>query len=149
MNRRIIRRNAAPYNRLGNCTHLAGWRFCDLKPPPQQADVMDAMGHIQPKLAAPSKAKSGPDRRRSGRTPDASVAFIHSPTSSCAAERIAIAGLNVSKHGLAFSVDQPLAVGAYFMLDLPSGQTTREREILILHCQPLDGGRFGVGAEFA
>jgi len=107
------------------------------------------MGHIQPKLAAPSKSKSGPDRRRSGRTADASAAFIHSPTSPAQAGRIPVAGLNVSKHGLAFSVDRPLAVGAYFTLDLPVGQSTREREILILHCQPLDGGRFGVGAEFA
>ena len=111
--------------------------------------MLSEMSHIQPKLSAPSKAKSGSDRRRSQRTTGGLAASIHSPTDTAAAARIPVAGLNVSKHGLAFSVDKPVAVGAYFMLDLPSDKAKPEREILILHCKPIDGGRFGVGAEFA
>lgn len=106
------------------------------------------MSSIHPKLAAPSKAKSGDDRRRSNRTADAAVAWMYSPTAAAAAPKIAVAGLNVSKHGLAFSTDRAVAVGAYFKLDLPPGAKPAEREIIILHCKPLAEGKFGVGAEF-
>jgi PilZ domain len=93
--------------------------------------------------------KSTADRRRSTRTPHVAQAWVVSPTSTRPAEeRLEVAALNLSRHGVAFQVPQPLPEGAYYLIEIAVGAQRLTSEVRIISCRRSDQAAFEVGAEF-
>lgn len=97
--------------------------------------------------SAAKSASNSAERRRSTRKPHVVEAWIVSPTSRSDADRVAVQSVNVSRHGVAFSSQTPVAVGAFHRIDIRIDERTTQREILISYCRPV-GSRFDVGGEF-
>lgn len=101
-----------------------------------------------PKSAKPAAhLPSADERRRVKRSPSGTGAWIVSPTSTRASDRVRITAINISSRGIAFQSPTTLPTGAYFQIDLSEfGQSSRE--IKILRCQAAQGDAFEVGAVF-
>jgi hypothetical protein len=89
------------------------------------------------------------ERRRSQRTPQSMDAFIASPTAKNPNDRLEAQSVNVSKHGVAFRVNKPMAVEAYFIIDFGIGNQRTVTEIRTISCRQTTDGHYEIGAEFA
>jgi hypothetical protein len=75
------------------------------------------------------------DRRRSERCPYVAEAWIWSPTSTDPADRIEVTSLNLSRHGLGFSMPTPLPTGSFHMVEIGVGPQRITSEIRIISCR--------------
>ena len=104
------------------------------------------MSVVSPRFMAKGFAKEG-ERRRETRSSHAGQAWISSPTATTAAERTAVSSVNLSRHGVAFRSPVPLAVGAYFRLQIARTTGASTTEIRVIHCKKHADG-FDIGSEF-
>ena len=91
------------------------------------------------------RVPSQPERRRSRRRPHVVGAFLFSPTGG---SKIAVASVDLSKHGIRLSVREPIACGTYHRLELGMGEQQTASEIRILSCRKEPDGTYHVHAEF-
>ena len=96
----------------------------------------------------PSAAQPLLDRRRSHRKPHLAQAFIASPTATNPAERIEVATLNLSRHGVAFELARPVPEHTFYNIEIAMGDQRLLSEIKIISCQKTDHGAWQIGAEF-
>jgi hypothetical protein len=89
------------------------------------------------------------ERRRSQRSPYVMEAWISSPTATEGEERLEAKAVNVSKHGVAFQLTKPLAVSAYYVIDLKLGPQRLITEVCTISCRQTESGMYEVGASFA
>ncbi len=71
---------------------------------------------------APHSPNIGRNRRRSERRPHVAEAWLSSPTATDASDRLEVTSLNISRHGIAFDLDQPLPVGTFHIVELGVGE---------------------------
>lgn len=90
----------------------------------------------------------GEERRRSVRYPRVADAWIWSPTSDPEDARQEVTAVNLSRHGVAFDLDAPVATGSFQMIEIALGEQRLVSEIRIISCRELDDGQFEVGAAF-
>jgi hypothetical protein len=90
----------------------------------------------------------GAERRRSERKQHVAGAWIQSPTSTDPSERIEVTSVNISRHGVCFSLLRPIPDGAFYMMEVSLGEQKIVSEIQIVNCRRDATGRFDVGAEF-
>jgi hypothetical protein len=90
--------------------------------------------------------KSGADRRRSDRVPYIIDAWLQSPSSP--GQRLEVIAVNLSRHGAAFQIDQPLAVGEYHVLEIGLGEKSLICKSVVRRCLDLDNGQYEIGVEF-
>jgi len=88
------------------------------------------------------------ERRRSVRTPHVAEAWVVSPTATSEDERQEVQSLNLSRHGVMFEVDAPLAVSSFYLFDVGVGEQRMRSEIRIISCAKTPAGHYEVGAEF-
>lgn len=88
------------------------------------------------------------ERRRSLRQPNVVEAWINSPTASKDDEAVGAMGLNISRHGVGFMLNQELPIGAFYTIDIALGEQHVANEIRIISCRPDGQGQFEIGAEF-
>jgi PilZ domain len=100
------------------------------------------MRRIEPATVATS------ERRRSERKPYVVEAFIVSPTATCQTERKEVTSVNVSRHGIAFDFEMPLAKKTYFKMEIAVGEQRTVTEVKIISCRPIEDGMYQIGAEF-
>jgi hypothetical protein len=100
------------------------------------------MGRIEPVAIAPS------ERRRSERKPYVVEAFIVSPTATSETERKEVTSVNVSRHGIAFDFEMPLARKTYYKMEINVGEQRTITEVKIVSCRPIEDGMYQIGAEF-
>jgi hypothetical protein len=94
-------------------------------------------------LTVPAK-----DRRRSERKKHVVEAWIMSPTATKASEKVEVTSVNVSRHGVCFSLARPVPEGAFYSIQVMMGEQKILSEIHIITCRKDATGRFDVGAEF-
>jgi hypothetical protein len=99
------------------------------------------MGAIKPSVSIS-------ERRRSERQAYVVEAFIISPTAVSDAERKEVTSINISRHGIAFDFDQPLAKKTYYRIEITLGGQKTVTEVRIVSCIPIEDGMYQVGAEF-
>ena len=99
------------------------------------------MGAIEPAISLN-------ERRRSERREYVVEAFIISPTATSDAERKEVTSINLSRHGIAFDFDQPLAKKTYYRMEIALGGQKTVTEVRIVSCLPVEEGMYQVGAEF-
>jgi len=93
--------------------------------------------------------EDGEERRRSVRYPRVADAWIWSPTADDPVEqRLEVTAVNLSRHGVAFDLDRPIASGSFQMIEIALGEQRLVSEIRIVSCRKLDNGQFEVGAAF-
>jgi hypothetical protein len=92
--------------------------------------------------------RNGAERRRSKREPYVMEAWVSSPTSKSADDGIQAACVNLSKHGVAFELEKPLAVAAYFLMTIGLGPQRMIGEVRTISCRQNGAGRYEIGAEF-
>ncbi|HMO27591.1 MAG TPA: PilZ domain-containing protein [Tepidisphaeraceae bacterium] len=88
------------------------------------------------------------DRRRSDRRPHVVEAWICSPTSSDPEDRVEVLAVNVSRHGVGFESDTPIAPGTFHTMEIGIGEQTMRHEVRVSFCRKTEHGRYDVGAEF-
>jgi len=88
------------------------------------------------------------DRRRSQRKEHVVEAWIISPTATKATERVEVTSVNISRHGVCFSLGRAIPQGAYYVIEVLMGDQNIVSEIRVVDCRADAGGRFDVGAEF-
>ena len=88
------------------------------------------------------------DRRRSERKSHLVQAFLCSPTATDPSERIEVAGVNLSRHGVAFEYTAPLAEATYHLIEFEMGGQVLKTEVRIVSCRSLGKSRYQIGAEF-
>lgn len=88
------------------------------------------------------------ERRRSERKQQVVEAWIKSPTATDPTERLEVKALNISRHGLAFSVPTALPEGAFYAIEVLMGEQKIASEIQIVTCRRKSSEQFDVGAEF-
>jgi hypothetical protein len=88
------------------------------------------------------------DRRRSARKEHVVEAWIISPTATKASEKMEVTSMNISRHGVCFSLARPIPEGAYYVIEVLMGEQKITSEIRVVTCRKDDGERFDVGAEF-
>jgi hypothetical protein len=88
------------------------------------------------------------DRRRSARRPHVAEAWVVSPTATRAEERLEVRSLNLSRHGVMFELDAPLAESSFYMFEVGVGDQKLCSEIRIISCLKNKTGDYEVGAEF-
>lgn len=94
------------------------------------------------------KEKTGPERRRSERLPHVAEAWIASPTDFDKEHRLEVTSVNLSRHGLAFSLDRPVSPGSFWVMELGLGPQRMASEIRIATCRETENGQHEIGAEF-
>jgi hypothetical protein len=94
-------------------------------------------------LASPHK-----DRRRSERKEHVVEAWIVSPTATRATERFEVTAMNMSRHGVCFSLARAIPSGSYYMIEVMMGDQKILSEVRIISCRKDAAGRYDVGAEF-
>ncbi len=90
----------------------------------------------------------GEERRRSVRYPRVADAWIWSPTATDEEERLEVTAVNLSRHGVAFDLDTPVATGSFQMIEIALGEQRLVSEIRIVSCRKLENGQYEVGAAF-
>jgi len=88
------------------------------------------------------------DRRRSARLPHIAEAWVVSPTATRDEERLEVQSLNLSRHGVMFELNAPLAVSSFYLFDVGVGEQQMRSEIRIISCAKNEAGAYEVGAEF-
>ena len=88
------------------------------------------------------------ERRRSERQPYVVEAFIISPTATSEAERKEVTSINLSRQGIAFDFEQPLAKKTYYRMEITLGGKKTVTEVKIVSCRPIEDGMYQIGAEF-
>ncbi len=108
------------------------------------------MSVVHAKLAAPAYKTKGDERRRGDRKPCVCDAWVFSPTATSEDDKIEVLGLNLSRHGVAFDVAAPLAVGSFMKIELDIGEQRIVNEIRIIRCEKSAANpvRHHVGGEF-
>lgn len=105
-----------------------------------------------PYLYAPkpkaSPQEPGEERRRSVRYPRVADAWIWSPTADVDEDRQEVTAVNLSRHGVAFDLERPVASGSFQMIEIALGEQRLVSEIRIISCRKLDSGQYEVGAAF-
>jgi len=91
---------------------------------------------------------AGANRRRSGRQPRIAEAWVYSPTSTNPEDRLRVTTVNLSRTGVAFDVEKPLPIGAYFRIDVQLDEQRISSEIHIVSCRAVTSRQFQIGAEF-
>lgn len=89
-----------------------------------------------------------PERRRSERKDHIAEAFVASPTAGPNEKPTEAVSVNLSRHGVGFETLKPLAVNAYYTLQLGHGENRLVGEVRIVSCNKTDHGNYYVGAEF-
>src|SRR3954465_13448514 len=131
------------------------WLCFVLQLVPKSADNkgMDATSAPTSPAAAESRvghdAKARDERRRSNRQEHVVQAWIVSPTAKDpAAERQEVKSVNVSRHGVAFSLSRPMPLRAFYLMDLAIGDQHIKNEIRIVSCRQVKPNHYEIGAEF-
>ena len=89
------------------------------------------------------------DRRRSERTPRVLDAWICSPTAADPLEeREDVTAVNLSRHGVAFTLGHTVATGTFYVIEVGLGVQQVISEVRIVSCRQTEEGLFEVGAEF-
>jgi hypothetical protein len=88
------------------------------------------------------------DRRRSQRKEHVVEAWIVSPTATKPSERVEVTSVNVSRHGVCFSLARAIPVGAFYLIEVLMGEQKITSEIRVIDCRKDPAGRYDVGAEF-
>jgi PilZ domain len=88
------------------------------------------------------------ERRRSERQPYVVEAFIISPTARSETERREVTSINLSRDGIAFDFDVPLARKTYYRMEILLGGKQTVTEVRIVSCVPIEHGMYQIGAEF-
>jgi hypothetical protein len=101
---------------------------------------------VQSAKGRPSPVES--DRRRSARLPHIAEAWVVSPTATRDEERLEVQSLNLSRHGVMFELDAPLAISSFYLFDVGVGEQQMRSEIRIISCKKNETGAYEVGAEF-
>jgi hypothetical protein len=99
------------------------------------------MGAIEPSISLS-------ERRRSERRQYVVEAFIISPTATSADQRLEVTSINLSRDGIAFDHDQPLAKRTYYRMEIVLGGQKAVTEVRIVSCRPIEDGMYQIGAEF-
>ena len=107
-------------------------------------DDTSRMSNALKKPAAPKDAQ-GDNRRRSARTPHIAEAWISSPSASTPDDKVEVTSLNISRHGVAFENTQPLALGAFYVIEVGVGEQRLCSEIRIFSCRE-NAGFYDIGA---
>ena len=89
----------------------------------------------------------GFDRRRSMRAPHVAESWVVSPTATSPDERVEVTSLNLSRHGVAFEVAEPLPEGAFYVIEIGVGDQRLCSEVRIISCRR-NGAIYEVGSEF-
>lgn len=103
---------------------------------------------MSPRTLAPKSRRDPNDRRRSDRKPYVMEAWVASPTAPNPADRNEVTSVNLSRHGVAFESQNPLAEGTYYMLEMGIGEQRIQSEVRIISCRKNTNGRHEIGAEF-
>jgi hypothetical protein len=89
------------------------------------------------------------NRRRSDRKPHVVDAWIWSPTATDPLEeREEVTSLNISRHGIAFTLAHPLPTGAFYVMEVSVGGHRMVSEVRIISCRRRESDTFDVGGEF-
>lgn len=96
----------------------------------------------------PRRKPSEDDRRRSTRVPHVAEAWVCSPTDFELEHKTEVRAVNLSRHGLAFDVDSPMATGSFKVIEIGIGDQTVRSEIRIISCRQTNERHYEVGAEF-
>jgi c-di-GMP-binding flagellar brake protein YcgR len=88
------------------------------------------------------------DRRRSVRKPHLVEAWIVSPTATRQSEKLEVTSVNISRHGVCFSLAKAIPEGAFYLFEVLMGEQKILSEIRVVACRKDDAGRYDVGAEF-
>ena len=98
--------------------------------------------------AAPGRGDgTGADRRRSTRRPHVAEAWVASPTATRPDDKLEVTALNLSRHGVAFELPEPLPEGSFYVVEIGVGDQRLSSEVRIISCRKVDGV-YEVGAEF-
>ena len=87
------------------------------------------------------------ERRRSERKSNVGKAQISSPTATSSEDRLTASGVNISRHGVCFSLEKPIPEDAFYLIDVMMGTQKMNAEIQIITCRK-NGDRYDIGAEF-
>jgi hypothetical protein len=99
-------------------------------------------------MSAPAFAVPAKDRRRSERKQHMVEAWIISPTATTTAERVEVTSVNISRHGVCFSLARAIPEGAFYVIEVLMGEQKIVSEIRVVDCRKDTAGRYDVGAEF-
>jgi hypothetical protein len=90
------------------------------------------------------------DRRRSPRVPSVIEACLAPVGSDDAGQRLDIASMDLSRHGVGFCVYRELASGSSHVVQIALGDQRLVAEVRVVFCRPFEGepGLFQIGAEF-
>ena len=93
---------------------------------------------------------TGADRRRSPRVPSVIEAWLAPVGSDDADQRLDIASMDLSRHGVGFCVYRELPLGSAHVVEIALGDQRLVAEIRVVFCRPFEGepGLFQIGAEF-
>ena len=75
-------------------------------------------------------------------------AWIISPTATTTAERVEVTSVNISRHGVCFSLARAIPEGAFYVIEVLMGEQKIVSEIRVVDCRKDTAGRYDVGAEF-
>jgi hypothetical protein len=100
--------------------------------------------------SAPARGSKvdGAERRRSVRTPLVAEAWLSSPTSAAAEDRLDAMTINLSRHGAAFELACPLPEGTFWILELGVGEQRIQSEVRVISSRRNDTGLYEIGVEF-
>jgi PilZ domain-containing protein len=108
----------------------------------------------------PTKTKTTPrsararrpdtDRRRSPRVPSVIEAWLLPVGSEDRDQRLEIASMDLSRHGVGFCVYRELPLGTFHVVEIALGDQRLVADVRIVFCRPFEGepGLFQIGAEF-
>jgi PilZ domain len=90
------------------------------------------------------------DRRRSPRVPSVIEACLAPVGSDDAGQRLDIASMDLSRHGVGFCVYRELPLGSAHVVEIALGDQRLVAEVRVIFCRPFEGepGLFQIGAEF-
>ncbi len=94
-------------------------------------------------------ADSNENRRRSERRPYVIEAFLSSPTAVEPVQRIEATAVNLSRHGIAFDIEQPLPTGCFYTIEVGMGDQRLVAEVRIVSCRQTDENIYAIGASFS
>jgi hypothetical protein len=99
-------------------------------------------------MTAKTLKPSSKDRRRSERKEHLVQAWISSPTATDPSEKVEVKSVNISRHGVCFSVSNAIPLGAFYVIEVMMDQQKIVSEVQIVDCRKAPTGQFDVGAEF-
>ena len=88
------------------------------------------------------------DRRRSQRKPHVVEAWIISPTATRQSEKLEVTSVNISRHGVCFSLAREIPQASFYVIEVLMGEQKIVSEVRVISCRKDASGRYDVGAEF-